>query len=144
METFAALPVDSPHKDQWRRALVFSAPEQNVEQTIESRSLWRHCNVPYHDAIMLRHSTPDAVPFHCHDARYKFKMMRLILQHKERIYGGNTSERNNRTRVAIRVLNRVRSYEKCRKGFEKWCSAKWPRLGRNKMDQELPEWTECT
>ena len=35
-------PKDSPHKDQWRRALCFlwSALEQKVEQTIETPVIW--------------------------------------------------------------------------------------------------------
>ena len=45
-------PLDSPHKGQWCGALMFlwSAPEQTVEETIETPvirdaiSLWRHCN----------------------------------------------------------------------------------------------------
>ena len=47
METFSALlafcegthrsPVASPHKDQWRGALMFwSAPEQTIEQAMET------------------------------------------------------------------------------------------------------------
>ena len=39
-------PVDSPHKGQWHGALIFlSAPEQTVEQTIETPMIW--------DAIVL-------------------------------------------------------------------------------------------
>ena len=53
METFSALlalfegnppiPGGSPHKVQWRGALVFSssAPEQTVEQTIETLVIWK-------------------------------------------------------------------------------------------------------
>ena len=42
--------VDSPHKDQWRRALVFSlifAWKKSRRRWFEtpSRSLWHHCNV---------------------------------------------------------------------------------------------------
>ena len=35
-------PMDSPHKGQWREALMFlwSAPEQKVEQTIEMLVIW--------------------------------------------------------------------------------------------------------
>ena len=52
METFSALlapcegihrsPMDSPHKGQWRGTLVsfLSAPEQTVEQTIETPMIW--------------------------------------------------------------------------------------------------------
>ena len=65
METFSALlalnggihrsPVNSPHKGQWRRALIFSLScalnkrltEQSWDWWFEttSRSLWRHCDV---------------------------------------------------------------------------------------------------
>ena len=52
METFSALlalcggnhqsPVDSPHKGQWRGALMFlwSAPKQTVDQTLETPVIW--------------------------------------------------------------------------------------------------------
>ena len=36
-------PMDSPHRDQWRRALMsslISAPEQTVEQAIETPVIW--------------------------------------------------------------------------------------------------------
>ena len=59
METFSALlaicagnsPVNSPHKGQWRGALMFSlicACKQSWGCWFEtpSRSLWRHCNDP--------------------------------------------------------------------------------------------------
>ena len=50
IETFSALlvlcvgihqsPVDSPHKGQWRGALMFSSLEQTVEQTMETPVIW--------------------------------------------------------------------------------------------------------
>ena len=60
MKTFSASltlcegnpPVDSSHKSQWRRALMFlwSAPEEMVEQTIETPVIW--------DAIALSMTSP--------------------------------------------------------------------------------------
>ena len=63
METFSVLlafvrgihrsPVNSPHKGQWRRSLMFlwSVPEQRMSKQsrrwwfeTSSRPLWRHCN----------------------------------------------------------------------------------------------------
>ena len=68
METFSVLlalcegysPVNSPHKRQWRGALMFSLNKRLSKQSwgwwfeTPSRSLWRHCNG--HQGIWYRHS----------------------------------------------------------------------------------------
>ena len=58
-------PVNSPHKGQWRRALMFSvicvwtnAWTNHREAETSSRSLWRHCNqytcfMPFHLRLCL-------------------------------------------------------------------------------------------
>ena len=50
--------VNSPHTDQWRRALMFSLNKRLSKQSrrrwfeTPSRSLWRHCNVPNSDPLI--------------------------------------------------------------------------------------------
>ena len=53
METFSALLVNSPHRGQWRRALIFSLicariigwVNNREAGDLPSRLFWRHCNV---------------------------------------------------------------------------------------------------
>ena len=49
-------PVDSPHKGQWRGALVFflSVPEQTVEQTIETPVIWDAIALIGYDVTVMR------------------------------------------------------------------------------------------